>query len=407
MKYTKPEEKLLSFLLRYYRIFFFIAVTLIGLKIRWEARYFESADILGALIPWFHEIQELGQWKALGTQVGDYNILYQTLIALGTYLTDSPNRFYKGTAILSDLILALSCAYMLTRISRKSFLRDNVFYVAYACVFLLPIAILDSAYWGQCDSLYTLFLMWTLYLLYEKKFCPAFLLYGIAFAFKLQSVFLLPFILILYLSRREFSLLNFLYSLVSFWLSGIGGYLNGRSLLAPFEIYMKQSSAYHSMYLNCESFWKLMCPPEAYEQTAKFAILFTIALLGLALYAVLTFRAAPSSFEDFLRYAVWVCWTMLLFLPAMHERYTYPLDILLVLLTITNVKYALFAFFEILTSLNTYGYYLFQASPHDPFFTLIQVGLWFAFTARCYRSLVGSKGDFVQPAATAGAPIEQ
>lgn len=404
MKCTKLEEKVLSFLLRYYRIFFFLAITLIGLEIRWVGRDFVSADMDYHLLSWFEKIQNLGQWKALGTQVGDYNILYQTLIALGTYLTDKPVLFYKGISVLSDFALAFSCAYAVTRVYKKTFFQHNVFCVVYTLVLLLPTVMLDSAYWGQCDSLYTTCLIWTLYLLYEKKFCPAFLVYGLAFAFKFQSIFLLPFIIILYAVRREFSLLNFVYTLVVFWVSGIGGYLNGRSLLAPFQIYLKQTSGYQSLFLNSESFWKLLCQPTYYDQMGKFTILFTIVLLGLGFYAVLACKPAAFTFREHVRYAAWTVWTLLVFLPSMHERYTYPLDILLLVLAVIEVKCAPFAFFEILISLSTYGRFLFQGPSYEPFFTLLQVALWFVFTVLCYRSLVGHKGDLAEAAASADAP---
>lgn len=48
----------------------------------------------------------------------------------------------------------------------------------------------------------------------------------------------------------------------------------------------------------------------------------------------------------------------MLFLPAMHKRYTYALDILLLILACMNIKYVVFTFLEIVISLYTYSIFL-------------------------------------------------
>ncbi len=46
-------------------------------------------------------------------------------------------------------------------------------------------------------------------------------------------------------------------------------------------------------------------------------------------------------------------------LPAMHERYSYPLDILLLILGTLNKKYLIYAVVSVMLSTITYGHYLF------------------------------------------------
>ena len=58
---------------------------------------------------------------------------------------------------------------------------------------------------------------------------------------------------------------------------------------------------------------------------------------------------------------VWSVWTCLLFLPSMHERYGYMLDLLLVCFAFIEGKiYYQYAVVTCLCSLMTYGNYLFE-----------------------------------------------
>lgn len=65
--------------------------------------------------------------------------------------------------------------------------------------------------------------------------------------------------------------------------------------------------------------------------------------------------------------ATWFVWTCLLFLPAMHERYTYLLDILLVVLVFLDNKYLKYAVVSVMLNIMTYCHFLFGTP-----FTLIQ-----------------------------------
>lgn len=387
------EEKAINLIKKHYRLLFFIIITLISMLIRYYGRGIYSIDMTDFLLPWFKIIKDGGGFHSLTTQVGDYNLLYQTLIALGTYITDNAFYYYKILSILGDYVLALSCAYTVSRLSNKSLLKDNTFYVIYSCVILLPTVVLNSSFWGQCDCLYTVFLIWTLYFLYQKKYRAAFIVYGVAFAFKLQSIFLLPFIILLYFSEKKFSLLNLIFSGFTFWLSGLVAFLYGRPLLAPFDIYFKQTERYKRLFMNFESFWKFLGDSNQYNALAEYAILLTLGILGLALYAVLAHNIVFHSYKDYLLCASWIIWTVLLFLPAMHERYSYPLDLLLILLAFFNIKYAIFAFWEILISISTYGRFLFGLSGYEEFFSVLEIVLWFAFTCICYYTFIYKKKE--------------
>lgn len=61
------------------------------------------------------------------------------------------------------------------------------------------------------------------------------------------------------------------------------------------------------------------------------AIILTIVILDIGLYVILLHKKSLRTPVTLINTAIWSVWSILLFLPAMHERYTYLLDILLVI----------------------------------------------------------------------------
>lgn len=84
--------------------------------------------------------------------------------------------------------------------------------------------------------------------------------------------------------------------------------------------------------------------------------------------------------EDYLGVAAWFVWTCLLFLPAMHERYTYPLDILLVMLSFLSAKYLKYAATSVILSATTYACYLFENQPVNRINAVVYTVAWLHFT---------------------------
>ena len=105
---------------------------------------------------------------------------------------------------------------------------------------------------------------------------------GMGFACKLQTIFILPFLVGLYFYKKNFSLSGFLVSLAVFWGSGIVAFLCGRSVTAPFTIYLDQTGLYQKMYLNVSSFWTILNGVD-YAELGTFAVILAVALCGMEL----------------------------------------------------------------------------------------------------------------------------
>ena len=197
---------------------YFLLFSMIGMYIRYMARDFISYDMQKFLIPWFQTIKSNGGVTALSQQVGDYGLLYQTTIAMLSYTDVNPVYLYKTISVFFDFLLAGSVAYFISKVDSKNLCNNgigNKIHICYGCVLLLPTVVMNSAFWGQCDSIYTFFLLWSLWFLHKERYDLSFFMLGCSFAFKLQCIFLVPLFLFFYIYKR-FSFIYFYITVCTF-----------------------------------------------------------------------------------------------------------------------------------------------------------------------------------------------
>ena len=164
---TKAENKIHSFLNENKNIIFFAVVTVFALLVRIAGFDYISQDMKGYLVKWFDRVQKLGGIKSLGTRVGEYNVIYQFMIALMTYIKMDSVYLYKILSLVFDYLLAFYTALFVADIKGKKIF-TGTFNIAYTVVLFLPTVFLNSSFWGQCDSFYSAFLVRFLYYLYNE-----------------------------------------------------------------------------------------------------------------------------------------------------------------------------------------------------------------------------------------------
>ena len=110
------------------------------------------------------------------------------------------------------------------------------------------------------------------------------------------------------------------------------------------------------MVITCPNFWNIL--PEDYEYNHTAAVLITLAILGFGVFRV--WKKGQTDYIRLLKLAAWSCWTCVMFLPSMHDRYTYPVDITLLILSFVSRdrKIAVITFVECLMSLLAYRAFL-------------------------------------------------
>jgi Gpi18-like mannosyltransferase len=319
----------------------------------------ESEDALRYLLPWYDTIRENGGIRSLGIQVGDYNLLYQFLIALMTYLPIPALYAYKGLSIIFDFLLAILTGRILyDEADEPKYVKSLA---GYSAVVLSPIVFLNSSAWAQCDSIYVFFLILSLYCLTKDYTRRAFIFLGVALSFKLQAVFLLPFFFYFYYMKKSFSILNFLLVPVTMCVAGIPAYLFGRTPLDVFIIYKSQSGGNPIIAGGYPSFWTIIAGGDliqGYISMKSVTLLVTVAVLMLWMVAFCVKKVKLNT-KNMIYMAFIFSYTMVLFLPAMHERYGYLYEILAILILIYNRKTLFPMLGMYIITLMAYGSYLF------------------------------------------------
>ena len=350
----KAERKLIDWIDSHHMTLFMVIMTALALLIRSFSLDLELSDAQGCLLPWFDTIKEAGGLAALETQVGNYTIAYQFLIALMTYLPFDPLRMYKYLSYIFDFAMAIGAAGFVYDLNGRSSKLSAA--IAYCAVLFLPSVVTNSEMLAQCDSIYTCFAVYALWFLYKKHYTTSFIFLGLSFSFKLQAIFILPFFLMYYFREKKFSLLNFLWIPGMLYITSLPALLQGRDLLDPIRIYLDQSDLFDGMYINFASFWSLFT--EEYYVFKNVAIVLTIAIFGMMLILLMEKRVSIAPKRSFLTLACWSVWTCVLFLPAMHERYAYMLDILLIILTMVYHSCWGYAAIACMISIILYGIFL-------------------------------------------------
>lgn len=356
----RVEEKILEWLQKHLLWIALAAVTAAGAWIRYDVRNFVSTDCIAYLFPWYDTIKENGGlFGGLDMQVGSYNLLFQFILALMTYLPVNSLHCYKLLSVLFDFLLAVFVAWWVYDLTG----RENKWKgaLAYAMVLCSPVVILNSSVWAQCDVIYTFFIVLALAAFMKERYAAAFLALGISLAFKLQAVFILPFFLFGYFQKKKFSFLYFLILPGVLFLSGLPGViLGGRGIFDAFEVYFGQTDWFPMLFMNYPSFWTLVCSNTyvGYENLKTVAMIFTVVALG-ALMAGWYVKRVRLTYKNMLYMAFILFYTCVLFLPGMHERYGFGYEILAMVIVFVNRRTILPLLALLFLSISTYGSYLF------------------------------------------------
>jgi Gpi18-like mannosyltransferase len=175
-----------------------VALTVSAIGLRIAGLPFETHDMQDFLLPWFDAIVTRGHFTALSGDFYNYTPPYMYLMAALSYLDGIVDRvvLIKAISIAFDAVAAF-VVYKITGAATQ----DGRRAILAALIFLnLPTVILNGAVWGQCDVIYTSFLLLFAYCLINGRPVAAMLMFSIALSIKVQAIFLAPFIVFLLLA---------------------------------------------------------------------------------------------------------------------------------------------------------------------------------------------------------------
>ncbi len=320
---------------------FILAVTALSLTIRYLVITYPTNDVVGYILNgWMNEIEKAG-FKNFYTINADYSPLYLFLLACFTKLPKGEkisingysyyiNDMYyvKSVYFLMDLLIALGI-YLIVRHVTKDRVKATIGY----CVFLLlPVQFTNSALWGNADSMYFCCFIYCLYFLLKRKDHLVWFFFGLSLSLKMQSVFILPFLFyVMFSGRLKFYPIYMAF--VALMLSFLPSYICGASFNEPFHYFIAQVGGYSQLTLGCANFWKFFSAvnmDSASSPLNKASIFIGLSMI-LLFTAIVYIRKIKLTEENIVYTACFLIGIVPFFLPHMHERYFYSLDVLLVL----------------------------------------------------------------------------
>jgi Gpi18-like mannosyltransferase len=357
------------------------AIVLFGLVLAFAIRVplltFRSPDFF-KVRPWLSVLKDQG-FSAFGTDFSTYNppYLYQ-LYLVARFLPDLPNT----TSIkIPSLITDFACAYIVCQIVALKY-RKSIFPVlaAFAMLFA-PTVVLNSAFWGQADVLYTAPLLACLYFLMVRRNNWAMIAFGIALAFKLQAIFLTPLLLALWL-RGKLSWKHWLWVPLVLFLALVPSWFAGRPLPELLLLYAGQANLYLELEMQAPTVYTWM-PDNGLTQRyfTLTGIIFT-AVLGL-LFVLLIYKSrARLTVPLLLKLALTSLLFVPFFLPRMHGRYFYPADITSIIYGFFFPQYFFVPIVIILASFFAYQPVLFGVETVPSLFVAAAIFVVLAVVAR-------------------------
>ena len=373
------------------------ALLAVGLAVRVPMLSERSGDYRAFLLPWYSHLVDAGGLAGLADSFSNYNTPYLALLALLTYLPVDPLVGIKAISIVFDVVLA-GFAYGIVRRVRPASRWSPV--LAFGLVLLLPTVVLNSAWWAQCDSLYTSLCLASLYFLLRRRTALACAAFGLAFAFKLQAVFVLPALLVLLVVDRQ-RLRGLVLAPATFVAALVPAWVAGRGLLSQLAVYPAQvtnssgavggvaarpgaglgrgagggfgggggggalgdgggarggTESAHSFTNNAPT-WYAWLPADA-STTWKWVGLGLAAAVGLALAVWLVARRRRLAPGEMLLVAATLSLVVPLLLPEMHERYFFLGEVLAVLAAFVDRRFLAVAALLQVATLSAYWSYL-------------------------------------------------
>jgi len=350
-------------------IIFFAIFTITSLVLRICVFNFQSPDYLQFLHGWCEQISYNGGFSNFGAIVGyDYTMPYLYILTSISYL--SPEYWVygiKAVSILFDFILAIFVGLICEKITKNKV----VFLVSYALTLLLPNVFLNSAIWGQCDVMFSSFIVMAIYFFICGKNRIAMLAYGVSFCLKIQAIFFLPVILLL-MANKKVNLFYVIYSFLAILILNIPAFCMGigfnRAIIEPI---LTQTSEYKSLSCNAVNLYLLIDkmahygmyedePNYFYKEWFASAILaFAIGVVVLA-FVIIYRKKGKITPKRLVLISYFFAMLVPYVLPHMHERYWFLSDALAVLFIFCYYKHFYIAFLSCYPSFRICLNYLFD-----------------------------------------------
>jgi Gpi18-like mannosyltransferase len=396
---------------------------LLALAVRLAALPFVSGDMRIFHVPWSEAIEREGAWRALAQDFSNYPPLYLYALTAATWLPLPRVWAIKLVHGVFDLVLAAYAAGIVAQLARgapasgpagasgrrgaagtfgdeASPPRDGASSPrgAFLAVLLMPTVVMNAALWGQCDAMYAAGMVACVHYVIAGRPAAGMVALGLAFSLKPQAVFLGPWVVLLTL-RGHVRWPHWYLVPATYFLCAVPALLAGRPFGEILLLYPNQPILpFPSLTLGATNLYQWL-------SDRWFSVLYPAGLalgaLTAAAYVVVLHRRWPEGDRGsrphpgplpvgegegrpsgpqagmadrletgatgerghLLATALLATLLMPYVLPAMHERYFFPADVLALVAAWTLPRFVPVAALVLTASTFTYLPYLFDWEP--------------------------------------------
>ena len=284
---------------------------------------------------WMQYMLELPGTESLAAEIANYNMPYLYLLFGIAKLV--PYAYFMFSLKIFSVLFDFILAYYVMKL--VSILKENrmVQIVSFFAALLVPSVIVNSAMWGQCDSVFSAFALGGLYYGLKKKSRLCWAFFALALSFKLQTVFLMP-MLIVFLFRKDIRLRDIWVFAAVFVGLLIPAMIAGRSALSCISVYWNQANSYSELSMLAPNVfaWLPQGTKSNIPVTAAGIFIAGSVVLGFLLY--LYWRKDRLNTAGMVRASLIFAVMIPFFLPLMHDRYFYLADTVAVVFLISEPK---------------------------------------------------------------------
>lgn len=309
------------------RFFAILLFSGFAILIRYLFLSWRSSDYIVCVEHWLSHVREMPGATSLAQTIGNYNAPYfYLLFAIGKLTSISQELFYtKFVSMLFDIVAAYYVMRLVSLKDTRGFMRLGAFYT----ILLLPTVILNGSVWAQCDSIYAAFSLGGLYYGISRRGKLSLLFFALALSYKLQTVFILPIVILLlilgYVRWKDLWVFP-----AAFFALLLPAVFAGRGIVDTLSVYFYQTTVYPVATLRCPNLFGLLGMTTMAPSIEYASIL--ISGFGCLAFLFLLYRFRVNLNPELVGLSAFVFVLIIPFtLPRMHERYFYLADLLAVM----------------------------------------------------------------------------
>ena len=316
-----------------------IFATVFGCSIRYALRNVVAGDYKMFFEPWVATLREAGggfQGLSAEFEYVDYTTPYLLILS---FISICPffNTLIlmKMVSVFFDFVAAIAVGFIVYEMTDKK----QSGYMAYAVMLFVPTIVANGAMWAQCDIIFTSFVMLSLLFMLKDKPRVSLIFYGIAFAFKLQTLFIAPLYVLLWV-KKKMKIQHFLWLPIMYFIGIIPSWIAGKNLWELLTVYLFQANGEMDIYKLSHKFpnvYQIIGTDSFLREYADAGIYFTLAVLMVLMYYIAR-KNFTFTKDLIIRMGMFFVMVVVFFLPHMHERYGILADVLSVIVAFSNPR---------------------------------------------------------------------